>query len=549
MMPLKSPFLRKILRSLWRKDWNTGNVRAITHIVQNTLRNMKLQVIHFDDDVVIEPHMDINTYIAKLTEDNVIAMNFKWCPDLSKIERLGVYLKQNSKMLPDNVGYSHSLCNMVGVPQLLQKCKTYTDMPIEMINAPRALLDVHNPTREELSWAAYLQNNIPNHNFLVPNRFDEDWYIGGKLRDIYKMKLLCLDAPIQHAASRKSLIIKDHEIAHEYGKILTEAILELHNIFDEKAIVRIVRNIIKRRKEKIKMYLHVLSTLHGSEYNKQVTRWLLAVYKLYQKKNILIETLLKQYKEHNTLVAAYDKIAMRTLLPKQKIYFIAAHCDDAALCASEYIRYLSDYHDVTVHTVFSETSYTVSWYGNIDAVSALRKTENDIFFSWYACKLTYWSMTDACVRCGNNEDDFMDDRNVADATLVDAVMDALNLSKKAYYYFPLWLWWHKDHRILFFVGIRLLLRWYKVHFYGDIWYAAAANKKYISNYLHKLGYKYVMAVYHLSKEQNTKKMTQVANTYISQMDKDLSHNMKKHYRAFGWEVFYNLIPLEDAITV
>ncbi|MBP6086089.1 hypothetical protein KA478_02690 [Patescibacteria group bacterium] len=115
-----------------------------------------------------------------------------------------------------------------------------------------------------------MQNNIPNHNFLVPNRFDEDWYIGGKLRDIYKMKLLCLDAPIQHAASRKSLIIKDHEIAHEYGKILTEAILELHNIFDEKAVVRIVRNIIKRRKEKIKMYLHVLSTLHASEYNKQV---------------------------------------------------------------------------------------------------------------------------------------------------------------------------------------------------------------------------------------------------------------------------------------
>ncbi len=163
----------------------------------------------------------------------------------------------------------------------------------------------------------------------------------------------------------------------------------------------------------------------------------------------------------------------------EKILIVSPHIDDAFLSLGWYI-WSSHPWVLEIVNVFTITNYTSSGIWSTSEVTEQRKWEEATVCRAYGILPYFLDYVDAILRVGGDEGDYINPNHDPSKEEIYQELKADlrgRLQRKWYskIYFPLWIWNHVDHEMLFRIWVELQKEWIPISFYEEVGYEEALD--------------------------------------------------------------------------
>jgi len=207
---LDSPFVDKL--DIWLAQWNTPNVRNVWHVIANLKYPNSSNIIHFDDDMEVS-NLNIDT------PGDFLGIPITWCPDLSRIEWIQLYIRHLSETykVVSNEEYYDKLLMLFNSDQIQNFISTYTDLlPSNSLKNHPLLL----PSRQEFSWWAYINSLYNTSISTFPYTYNEDWCYSGLLNQrLNTENRFIAHSSVEHRSSVKQILDSQYLMNEELWEI------------------------------------------------------------------------------------------------------------------------------------------------------------------------------------------------------------------------------------------------------------------------------------------------------------------------------------------
>jgi len=530
---------------LWSKKWNTGNVRTVTNIFKSCVWTDKQFVFQFDDDIIFKKWFNPNTLLYKTNIHSVVASRFSGCPDLSNLEWIGLYSYVVSSIVPKkNKAYNflYSLVRKLWFVVLDKIIKRYIDFGVWTIQGSDRDIDgIYYPHRERPWWLCLLIENNEKYNLVVPNIYDEDRIMLGMIKNQW-WTIGWVKEYITHFSRNKTIDFVKESFSLEYEKIVAELFCKYWLSLWLSQIKRKVHAIVSYRKQLINTYRDNLLSLDSKSITKHkyivdYLEWFKEKYDAEDEITSLVTGMYTNYTNSFMIIPKSDNT-----IKVNKTLFFSPHLDDIQLSVWSFIDTVV--WEKLIYNVFTKSSYTIEWFGDLDKVSEQRRLENEQVFLERGIKNIYLDYLDACDFFWKNLHDFM---NYNFDALSSPIFIQLEkhitecCQKDAIHFFPLWIWWHVDHLLLMRIGKHMAKKGYNVYFYVDIWYDDSCDLHTIKAYVDKVfSKKYLCTLIKMQKDDFDDKYAHIKK-YVSQVGNDLDQAVCKNFEALHGEMLFQIL--------
>lgn len=534
--------------------WNTGNVRSLSSVYKKNHWAHKHRVFHFDDDVLFSWSYNPNEFLLLGGKYNFIVSDFTWCPDLSHLERIFLFVLVSSQNWMNDIRDQHlpSFIKTLGKENIISLFKKYIEDFDGCIhnesNTGEIKSDINFPNRDWPWWLCYLSENKVEYTFPLLNYYDEDRRFFWVCKNELWASTSFISAWISHNVSeKKNLFSIKNNIEIEYGKILTELICDYWiKIKDMSFLEETISNIILKRKNNVeKIFSRSIKIHNWNAFVKKSIDLLITIKDWYQNDEDMHATVLWLYLEYQKSFIDNEFQVANVYKDKinrhSNVIVFSPHIDDACLSVCWFMK------DKTIHStiinVFSKSNYTIDWFGDLNQVTLQRKEENENVYKEWCYTNVYWDYLDACCSSQIEREQFMsyslDVTKLPKYKVVRERILSSELGQKILL-FPLWIWWHIDHRILFSIWNEVADRGYEVYFYLDVWYDDSCDASFIDKHICKYWKNYIATVFPITEEDFSKKRN-LLKLYKTQYDDELDDSFVSQHATFKWEILFQKI--------
>ncbi len=273
--------------ALGEEGWNVPNARNISMLAAASLIPGVFYSFNLDDDIVIPPDFSL----ANIATGNLTCVRIRGCPDFSRLEWIGVYLRHLCKgtqvySAHGREGYVERVVQTVPSDALAAILRKYTDF---VVPPPFTETTPWFPQREEYYGASFISNLGRISEVAFPDWFDNDWFYFRHRRGDGKIRFE--DQYVIHESKRKCILNRKWLEFEEDGKI-TNSIFDLPHVTDEhfrqavnyrleiisdgiSLVIRLLDKLdSKELKQQLTEVLHSLSLLHEHVSNQRLDQHL-----------------------------------------------------------------------------------------------------------------------------------------------------------------------------------------------------------------------------------------------------------------------------------
>lgn len=262
--------------ALGEDGWNVHNARNISMLAAASLIPEVSYSFNLDDDIVIPPDFSL----ANIATGNLTCVKIRGCPDFSRLEWIGVYLRhlcEGTQVYParGREGYVERVIQTVPSDMLAAILRKYTDF---VVPSPLTERTPWFPQREEYYGASFISNLGRIGDVAFPAWFDNDWFYFRHRRGDGKIRFE--DQYVIHESKPKCILSRKWLELEEDGKI-TNSIFDLPHVTSEH-----FREAINYRLEiisdGISLAIRLLDQPLGKELNQQLTTVLNSLFLLHE---------------------------------------------------------------------------------------------------------------------------------------------------------------------------------------------------------------------------------------------------------------------------
>jgi len=224
-----SPAAADLLASLTlgEEGWNVHNARNISMLLAASLFHGVFYAFNLDDDIVIPPDFSLDN----IGTGNLSCVKIRGCPDFSRLEWIGVYLRHLCKGFQISPahrrkGYIERVVQTLPSDALAAILKKYTDFVV----LPSLGKTTWFPQREEYYGACFISNLGRIGDVAFPAWFDNDWFYFQHRRGEGRVRFE--DRYVIHESKQKCILSRKWLEFEEDGKI-TNAIFDLPIVTSE----------------------------------------------------------------------------------------------------------------------------------------------------------------------------------------------------------------------------------------------------------------------------------------------------------------------------
>lgn len=548
LLSVKSNFIRWL--KLWRERWNTPDVRNICQVLAITVLKKAKRILYFDDDI----HVDNLHLSTNLLSSGIQGIPIMGCPDLSRFEWIQLYLRfsaeKNNIQYVGESQYADELMLEYGPSIVWELIRRYTDLDLGSVEVySESDIPEFIPSREEISGGAYVNSRENLGVWTFPTFYNEDWCYAHMIKTHTSVGNIFYPHGVMHNSSIKSVLDSRRLLAEEEWEFFQQYYRGIGS-FHYRDVIKWMQLIIVWEIELCQRLLDSAKTYNRNELQTvlEALRKLLEFYNQLETNAGKYFSIYEQHTQENQqwrkifpLLESLDLSAENFPWEhREKILIVSPHIDDAFLSLGWYI-WVSPQKTIEIANVFTISNYTISGIGDTNNVTKQRKQEEVEVCRAYGIMPYFLDYVDAILRVWGDEADYIDanydpSRDAIYTQLKEELRERFQDKWYTKIYFPLWIWNHVDHELLFRIWIELQKEWIPISFYEEVGYEDALDKE-------KVKQKALLIPWFHRKILPIRKIANKLKTvwgYASQMSAEVQELVRQSHQVNGGEAVWTI---------